>query len=162
VDEDHRNWDDVLPVAMFAYRTSVQSSTGFSPYFLMHGREARIPADLVYGSCLPPNYNPPEYVKQLEEKLRVAFGITRSNLKKASEQSKHNYDLRVRPVKFNVGDKVWYLNPKRVRNRYPKWQALYEGPFEIMKIISPVTFLIKKLDGKKMVTVHIDKLKKIS
>jgi len=49
VSSKHRDLDDRLPAVAFAYRTSVQESTGFTPFFLMFGREATLPADIVYG-----------------------------------------------------------------------------------------------------------------
>ena len=42
-----RDWDTHLPYLLFAYRTSVQSSTGDSPFFLLYGRGARIPTETV-------------------------------------------------------------------------------------------------------------------
>ena len=36
--EDERNWDLCIPAVMLAYRTSVQESTGCTPYFLLFGR----------------------------------------------------------------------------------------------------------------------------
>ena len=47
VGENQRDWDERLPAVAFAYRTSEQQTTGFTPYFLMFGREPRAPADLV-------------------------------------------------------------------------------------------------------------------
>ena len=31
------NWDDILPAIVYAYNTSVHSTTGVSPYFILHG-----------------------------------------------------------------------------------------------------------------------------
>ena len=40
------NWDDYLPEIMMGLRTSVQSSTGVTPYFLTFGIHPSIPAEL--------------------------------------------------------------------------------------------------------------------
>ena len=31
-----------------AYRSAVQASTGYTPYFLLYGREMRLPLDVIY------------------------------------------------------------------------------------------------------------------
>ena len=35
---DHTNWDAILPFVTYAYNTAPQSTTGFSPFFLLYGR----------------------------------------------------------------------------------------------------------------------------
>ena len=42
VNKDHNDWDDHLPLALFAYRNSVHSSSGVSPFKTIYGREATI------------------------------------------------------------------------------------------------------------------------
>ena len=44
--ENKDDWDDLLPVVMMAYRSSVHESTGFSPYRLMFGEECKLPMDI--------------------------------------------------------------------------------------------------------------------
>lgn len=39
IDEDHRTWDLNLPQIQFAMNNSVNETTGFTPSFLVHGRE---------------------------------------------------------------------------------------------------------------------------
>ena len=46
VGEHRDDWDDLLPAVMMAYRSSVQESTGFSPYRLMFGEECTLPMDV--------------------------------------------------------------------------------------------------------------------
>ena len=38
--ETHRDWHDKLLYALWAYRTSVRTSTGATPYLLAYGMEA--------------------------------------------------------------------------------------------------------------------------
>ena len=40
-------WDMAVPAAVFAYNTTVHSSTGFTPFCIMYGTEARIPGEMV-------------------------------------------------------------------------------------------------------------------
>jgi len=42
-------WEDQLSKVCMAYNTSVHASTGYTPFFLMFGRQARMPIDLMYG-----------------------------------------------------------------------------------------------------------------
>lgn len=40
----HTAWDEHLGTFQLAYNSSSHSENGFSPFFLVHGREARLPA----------------------------------------------------------------------------------------------------------------------
>ena len=41
--EDEADWEKFLPLVLHAYRTSVHSSTGVTPFMLMFGRNSRQP-----------------------------------------------------------------------------------------------------------------------
>jgi len=156
---NHRDWDQKLPAVAFAYRTSEHESTGFTPFYLMHGREARIPADLVYGP--PDTEESPEddFVATQQATLRDAFELAREQLGKAASRRKRQYDLRQRPQPFAVGTRVWCLVPRLRQGRYRKWQSMYEGPFVVTRILGPVTYEIRKNPNARPWTVHVDKLK---
>ena len=42
----HADWDEIIDPILFSIRTSVQESTKYTPFFLMHGREARYPFEM--------------------------------------------------------------------------------------------------------------------
>ena len=47
VTEHHgKNWDLEIPSALWAYRTSVKTSTGFTPFRLAYGKEALLPLEV--------------------------------------------------------------------------------------------------------------------
>ena len=43
---NQEDWDQLLDNVLFAYRTSRQASTKYTPFYLMYGREARLPIDI--------------------------------------------------------------------------------------------------------------------
>ena len=44
--ETHKDWHDKLPYALWAYKTSVRTSTGATPYSLVYGMEAVLPIEV--------------------------------------------------------------------------------------------------------------------
>lgn len=40
VGQDHRSWDVAVPKIQFSMNTSTNETTRFTPYYLVHGREA--------------------------------------------------------------------------------------------------------------------------
>ena len=47
VSKEGRDWDRLLSYVLFAYREVPQSTTGFSPFKLLYGREVRGPFDVL-------------------------------------------------------------------------------------------------------------------
>ena len=44
--ETHKDWHDKLPYTLWAYRTSIQTSTGATPYSLVYDMEAVLPVEV--------------------------------------------------------------------------------------------------------------------
>jgi hypothetical protein len=67
-------WTDFVTHVVFAYNTSIHSSTGYTPYFLLFGREAIIASDIILKSSQPYNLGSgyPEYIKRLQKDMWFA------------------------------------------------------------------------------------------
>jgi len=64
--KDHgEEWENHLAKVCFAHNTSTHKSTGFTPFYLIYGRQARIPIDLVYNTPEPSNQSQGEFAKNL-------------------------------------------------------------------------------------------------
>jgi len=162
VSESQRNWDEKLPFVMAAYRSSVHSSTGYSPNKLFLGRESRMPVDLAMGLPLEESrgdWTYDDYVTDQQESAEQSYRLVREHLQAASRRRKSAYDTRVREVKFKEGDWVWYHYPRRYSRRTPKWQKSFVGPFLVIRRLPPVNYVLQKSKFAKPFVVHTDKLK---
>ena len=78
--EDHPfDWEQYLPKVCMGYNTSIQSSTGFSSFYLMFGRQAKLLIDLIHGTGNQEGESQSvgEYVASLKTKISTEFDIVR-------------------------------------------------------------------------------------
>ena len=164
VTENQRNWCEKLPAVMAAYRSAKHDSTGFSPNFLVFGRENRAPVDLVLGPVLEEEVNCRrrtygEFVDEQLQRYQEAYCLAREHLGAAAERRKVEYDAHVTGKDFRVGNWVWYFYPRRYAQRSPKWSQNYTGPYLIVKTIPPCDYVIQKSKRSTPIVVHGNKLK---
>ena len=95
----------------------------------------------------------------MQEKYREAYALTRMNLEEAAQRRKSEYDVKVKPAQFEIGQNVWYYYPRRYTSRSPKWSKNYDGPFVITKVIPPCNYIIQRNKRSKPQVVHQEKLK---
>ena len=91
------DWEQQLKKVCMAYNTSVQSSTGFTPFYLMFGRQARLPVDIIYETGAPEGESTDvgTYVTSLKRRMSEAFEIVWRNVSKHHQHQKILYDKKV-------------------------------------------------------------------
>jgi transposase InsO family protein len=163
VDLDQRNWDEIIPSLMFAYRSTVHTSTNQTPNLLVFGTQLRAPVDVMFGrpeAEMGEFRSYDEFVEDKLVKMEKAFEIARLTLKRCAERRKQYYDSRVRQHEYNVGDWVYYYSPRRYRGRNVKWARNYLGPMLLVKVLSSTNVVLQQTKTSRPFVVHIDKIKK--
>lgn len=156
-----KDWDQHLPLVLWAYRTAVQESSQCTPATLMFGRELRTPVDLVFGPPPEPEITGgPEldYLRRLKERLSVVHQLARESQGDAGARQKRAYDGRCHGHPFSVGDNVWVYCPVRKRGLSPKLTSHWQGPGEILDRISEVVYRVRMPGRGRRVVLHRDRL----
>ncbi|XP_063416795.1 uncharacterized protein LOC134699038 [Mytilus trossulus] len=89
-----------------AYNCTRHESTGVAPYFLMFGRNPRLPIDLAFGLHKDTKLPATQYVKDLRDRLSHAYQLAAEASNIAQANQKEGYDLRVRGAAVQKGDRV--------------------------------------------------------
>ncbi|XP_071912329.1 uncharacterized protein [Coffea arabica] len=110
--EAHQNWHEKLSYALIAYRTTIKTSTGATPYSLMYGMEAVLPAEVEIPSLrilMEAQIEEAEWVRERHEQLSL---IDEKRLNAIchgqcyQRRMARAYNKKVKPRLFEVGDKV--------------------------------------------------------
>ena len=157
-DKNIRDWDSYLPHIAGAIRATVSRSPGFTPNKLMLGREVYKSADLLFGTDKANRVSktPPEYVVHLEKVMKTSHKIARENLRSSVSYNKRDYDQRLYQTSYNTGDLVYVLDPSNKPGVSAKLQPIFRGPYLIIKVYSPVLYLVQ--DKKRKFVAHHDRL----
>lgn len=146
-----KNWDQIIPLAIMCHNTSVNTSTGYTPHELLFGYKPRP----FYSLKLIPDYTATDYVKDLNERLRISRDCALRNIESMKEKAKERYDNQIKNIaEFRVGSKVMLRVPNP-NNLDPKW----DGPYEVVRVGFNENYLIKK-SGKTQL-VHANRLRPI-
>ena len=159
--KDHpHNWEDHIRKVCMAYNTCVHPTTGFTPFYLMFGRQARLPVDIVYGTSIPDETSTNEYAATLRSSLEEAYDKVRSHMGKKIERQQELYNKKVHGEPFECNDLVWLHSKVVPRGQSRKLHHPWKGPFRVLKRISDVTYRIQNEQCKRQrLVVHFDRLK---
>ena len=153
VSKNQKDWDEFIPLVLFAHRTSVLDAIGDSPFYVLYGREPRLPIDVKY---LPPaaddlSTSVLDYRKRVVEKVELAQNLARENLQRAQQKMKDYYDQKTKEPVFEVGQRVWVYTPRTRKGLSKKLMHNWLGPYRIVEKLSPVHFKLRTIANKKIV-----------
>ena len=130
-----RDWDDHLPFLLFAYRASAQDSTKESPFFLLHGRDPRIPTETVLSfNRSPYAVDIEDYKVELCSSLSSAWKLAQGNIKRAQTTQKRCYDQSAKKVSIKPGDRVMVHMPAEVQGKTWKLARPFHGPYRVLTV----------------------------
>ena len=161
VNDNHTNWDTMLPYVLMAYRSSDHETTGMSPNMLMLGRETTIPLDILYEMPVSlKSYDINQWVWELRETLETAHTFVRQNTGTSIQRQKRYHDEKANYEQFKVDDTVYVYFPVKKTGQTSKFSSFWRGPFKIVRKCSEALYKVDCGRNGLVQLVHIDRIKK--
>eukprot|EP00253_Pinus_taeda_P030841 PITA_30841 len=149
----HRsNWHNMLFSVLWAYRTSVKTSAGFTPFQLVYDLEVVLPIECEIPSLrmaielLPATFEEERhllYLGQLDENRRDVALAIESHAKRIKAQ----YDRNVTPRNFSEGDLVLLYNQTNDKLGAGKFVPMWHGPFVVKRKLAKGAYKLVDFDG---------------
>ena len=151
------DWKTYVAPLVHMYNSTQHDTTGFSPYYLLFGREPRLPIDLLLPS--PDTAGAKTfsgYIEGLRERLKHAHQVVQARLKGKGEASQKWYSKKVRGASLQPGDQVLLrqIGLQGKNKLADRWQEEVYVVTSQPNASIPV-FSVRRLDGHgKVKTVH--------
>ncbi|KAF6210122.1 hypothetical protein GE061_015878 [Apolygus lucorum] len=145
-------WEEVLPMALAAYRNTVHGSTGYTPNLLHLGREIRLPIAAALEFKSKTDYG------QTLRSLRRTYRVASQMLQRAWEKRSRVANARRVPRYFETGERVYLRQMQPAPGISKKFWSPWIGPYVVIRRLSEVTYVITDVVGRPQV-VHLSRLK---
>jgi transposase InsO family protein len=156
--EDISLWPTKVHHAFFADKVITRRSTGFSPYFLLHGIDPVLPFDLFESTYLVEGFQSSMTteellalrIRQLEKRpddIHAAFETLHQSRLRSKKQFEKRYASRLVKTSYNSGDLVLVRNTQVEKELDRKSKPRYLGPFEVVRQTKGGSYVLKEMDG---------------
>ena len=108
-EKEKADWKAHLSSMTHAYNCTQHPSTTYSPYFLMFGRQPRLPIDFELGlsiDVLGDSCSKTRYVHKLKQRLNFVYKRAREMSQKQAQKYKLSYDKKIKGIQLQVDDLV--------------------------------------------------------
>ncbi|PAA58172.1 hypothetical protein BOX15_Mlig011037g1, partial [Macrostomum lignano] len=149
IEKDHSDWDLLIPAALVAVRTSVNQTTGFTPHYLLFGREADLPIDsIVKRPRLYRDY--PSYVLDHAKRIEETKAIVRRQLEKVREKRQEDEVENRQPKNVPVGCLALINNPQLHQEESHKFHRKKRAAYRVLAKISDTVFRVQReINGER-------------
>jgi hypothetical protein len=142
-------WVHELPHVVWGLRTQPSKATGQTPFFLVYGSEAILPADIMWKSPRVKMYNEgkADEARQLElDSVEEARCTALVQSARYLQGIWRYHDHNVRERSFNVGELV--LRRIQDESGLHKLNSRWEGPFVVKQVTRPGSYRLQSPEGR--------------
>src|SRR4051812_25336077 len=148
------NWVEELPAVLWSLRTTPNTSTQYTPFFMVYGTESVLPHDLKFGAPRISGYEEEEAEEALQDDKDTTDEASDTTLARSEgyqDKLRTYQSSRLRTRTFNKGDLVLRLIQEKVHKLAPQW----EGPFIVSEVIGGGAYRLKNRRLTRTWEIHV-------
>jgi hypothetical protein len=157
VSDTRRDWDRHLTAVEIAINSSRHASTGYTPHFLNHNQEMRLPFGIALKESLPTTRVPAAVTAMAD--MAANDETARTRLTEAQARQEKAANRHRREEVYTVGQQVM-LSTKHLSGYKHKLTCRFIGPFAIVEVGRATVTLDLPRDMKVHERVNVDKVKR--
>ena len=149
------SWDQWINTVLWEYRTQPHSSTKHRPDIMLYGwpmqnpytierrqKKGEEPIELTYE----------QHRELISDKLYRVHNEAKQNVEKAQERQKTQYDKKVKPIKYKIGQKVLLFNERKENKFDQKWL----GPYYIQAAFDNGTYALSDMESGEIIEISVN------
>ena len=150
-------WREVLPQVFWAERATIHKTTGYSPYYMVHGIHPLLSFDILKATFLAPSQDfsistkdliatrAIQLVKRLEDISAMKDTVTKARMANLV-RFKTNYGSHIINFNFKPGSLVLVRNSHIEESLNRKTKPRYTGPFVVVRKTIGSSYVIAELN----------------
>ena len=154
IDNNHKEWSNLMNNVMFALNTSLHSDKFYTPYELVYGQKPTLNTNIIVPQM---NYNEGEFAQLLDNHWKLQKEVQKYK-EEAYIRHKQAYDKNIREKEFPLGAVV-YLKAEQRGNMFRKFQPRWMGPLRVIQRKDQDNILLEHLITGKRYSAHCNRLK---
>ena len=150
--EQKKDWKGQVPPLVHAYNWTRNAATGFSPYYLLFGREPRFSVDVEFGLQRGGQKGSPGESNYISQLRRLTTAHRKARHMAQRQQAKHRelYDMKCRGATLDVVKQTAWKGRHKIQDR---WES---GDYQVVGQPTPGVplYTVKRMAGGKTKVLH--------
>lgn len=144
--EKKKHWPKYLPELVYMYNATPHASTGYSPYYLMFGRDPRLPVDIQLGTDVEEfEGETHEWLREHQERLTEAYTKANSRLQEKAKANQERRNASAQDHPLEIGERVWLRSRPLGRNKIGDYFG--DDVYKVINKLPDHVYCITKADG---------------
>ena len=127
-----KEWNDQLPYVLMAYRATLQASTNESPFFLLYGRDLKLPSETILSVPTRKVVKMDDYKSLMIQEMDAAWDLAQKAVTKVQNGKKHHHDKKAKNTNLKIGERVFVQMPAMQTGPLRKLSQPFKGPHRVI------------------------------